>query len=123
MPTPQFKSAKKNSAYPSVYDITPAELHDHLNDVIVIDVRQPDEWVGELKHIKSARHIPLGQLGDHLESLVESQRDDRPHVFVCKVGGRSVRAADVAQTYGLKNVFNLEGGMLAWSPKYPETLE
>ena len=123
MPIPQFASAKKNASLPTVMDITPADLHTHLDEVTVVDVRQPDEWAGELKHIRSAKHIPLGQLGDHLESLVEGQANGRPHVFVCKAGGRSVRAADLAQTYGLKNVFNLQGGMLAWSPLYPETLE
>jgi rhodanese-related sulfurtransferase len=123
MPTPQFTSAKKNASLPTVMDILPADLRPHLNDVTVIDVRQPDEWVGELGHIKIAQLVPLGQLGDQLESLLETQLEGQPLVFICKSGGRSARAADLAQTYGLKNVFNLQGGMISWSAQYPETLE
>ncbi len=35
-------------------------------------------------------------------------------VFYCQVGGRSARAAALASANGFTNVYNLQGGIMAW---------
>jgi rhodanese-related sulfurtransferase len=36
-------------------------------------------------------------------------------VFYCQMGGRSAQAASFAAAQGLGNVYNLQGGILAWA--------
>ncbi len=111
MTTIQFSSGKKNNINPSVVDISCQDLKAHLAEVHVIDVRRPDEWDGELGHIKEATLITL----DTLPANVAKLPKDKPLVFVCKSGGRSLNAATFALANGFTEVFNLAGGMTAWA--------
>jgi len=43
-----------------------------------------------------------------------SLNKDAQYLFVCRSGGRSSKAARIAQTIGFPHIFNLDGGMLAW---------
>lgn len=79
---------------------------------LVLDVRNPDEWNDDLGHIDGARQIPLPELNRRLAEI-EAWRD-KPVVAVCRVGGRSRRAADALAAAGFRQVFNLEGGMAAY---------
>ena len=45
----------------------PSALADRLGDVLVVDVREPDEW--EAGRIDGARHIPLDELERRLDEL------------------------------------------------------
>jgi len=46
--------------------------------------------------------------------LAELPRD-KPLVVMCHSGGRSGRVAQYLQDFGFSNVFNLKGGIDAWS--------
>src|SRR5262245_31625199 len=78
-------------------------------DVDIIDVRGESEFA--TGHIPSARLVPLDEL----------KRDPKRHVtkasviFVCAKGLRSATAATAAEVAGVKNVFSLDGGTLAWA--------
>ena len=68
-----------------------------------------------------ARLIPLAELP---ERLVELDRDETLAVH-CKTGGRSARAVRLLKNSGFQNVYNVKGGIDAWSeeidpsvPKY-----
>jgi sulfur-carrier protein adenylyltransferase/sulfurtransferase len=81
-------------------------------------VREPHEY--EVANI-GARLIPLGELP---ERLVELDRDENLAVH-CKTGSRSARAVKLMQEAGFQNVYNVKGGITAWSeeidpsvPKY-----
>ncbi|MCC7054311.1 MAG: molybdopterin-synthase adenylyltransferase MoeB [Gemmatimonadaceae bacterium] len=87
----------------------------------LLDVREPGEWeiVNLAEH--GARLIPLATLGEHCGDL------DREALTVvhCKAGGRSARAVRQLEEAGFTQVWNLDGGILAWSdevdpakPKY-----
>lgn len=118
--TVEFSSAEENSGLPGVVDISPEEFKGRIADVVLIDVRRHDEYVGELGHIPGARLITLDVLGDELGEFSK----DTPMVFVCRSGGRSGRAASLAQAKGFKNVFNLKGGMMLWNElQYEVTTE
>jgi hydroxyacylglutathione hydrolase len=107
----EFKSKEKSPDLPGVEDIDPKELWDKRADVVIIDVRRPDEFEGELGHIPGAKMIVLDTLPDHMDEIPE----DKTVVFVCRSGGRSGRAVAFAKEEGLEHVFNMKGGMLAWN--------
>jgi sulfur-carrier protein adenylyltransferase/sulfurtransferase len=104
-----------------VPEITVQELEGRLengNRVSVLDVREPHEY--EVANI-GARLIPLNELP---ERLVELDRDE-PLAVHCKTGGRSARAVKLLRDAGFQNVYNVKGGIDAWSeeidpsvPKY-----
>jgi molybdopterin/thiamine biosynthesis adenylyltransferase/rhodanese-related sulfurtransferase len=104
-----------------VPEITVGELKEKLDngeDVFVLDVREPHEY--EVANI-GARLIPLGELP---ERLVELNQNGNLAVH-CKTGGRSARAVKLMQEAGFQNVYNVKGGITAWSeeidpsvPKY-----
>ena len=81
-------------------------------------MREPHEY--EIANI-GARLIPLAELP---ERLVELDRDETLVVH-CKSGGRSARAVKLLKEAGFQNVYNVRGGIDAWSeeidssvPKY-----
>lgn len=93
-----------------VPELDPAWLVDHAAGVYLIDVREPDEYRGELGHLPSAELVPLAALPATSHTLPR----DRPIVLVCRSGGRSGRAAvDLAQM-GFPRVASVRGGMMEW---------
>jgi len=106
-----FETCENNLHYHGVVDIDPKELLAKKDQIILIDVRQPDEYTGELGHIPGAKLMVLDTLADHFDKLPR----DKTIVFVCRSGGRSARAASLALSEGFKDVYNLKGGMLLWN--------
>lgn len=94
-----------------IVDIEPIVALDTIGDYVVIDVRGYDEWNDELGHITSAQHICLQ---DRFKEQLKNLDKDDCYLFVCRSGGRSSRAARIAQALGFSSVYNLEGGMLKW---------
>lgn len=84
----------------------------HLKDIRLIDVRMSDEYIGELGHIE---HTQLTTLGLELETFLKTANKETLIIFVCRSGARSGRATATALALGFKNVYNMEGGMLAWN--------
>jgi sulfur-carrier protein adenylyltransferase/sulfurtransferase len=85
----------------------------------LIDVREAFEY--EIARIDGAKLIPLGEIAERVDEL---QRE-RPIVVHCHSGRRSAEAVRLLQQRGFANVYNLEGGIDAWSdqvdpsvPKY-----
>ncbi|MCM2333400.1 MAG: rhodanese-like domain-containing protein [Anaeromyxobacteraceae bacterium] len=75
----------------------------------VVDVRGPAEWSSG--HLPRARSVPLDQLTADPRSVLP--RDGV--IFVCARGVRSLKAAQAAEAAGLTELYNVEGGTLAWS--------
>src|SRR5690606_20422697 len=73
----------------------------------LVDVREPREW--DAGRIPGARHVPLGQLSAAAETIDR----DRPVVFACRVGGRSLMAARAFRAAGY-DAWSLAGGLEAW---------
>ena len=95
-------------------EITAVELKSRLDRgdaLTIIDVREPHEWdIASLGHY-GARLIPLGELPRRIRE-VDASRDVVVH---CKAGGRSARALHQLREAGVKRVWNLHGGILAWA--------
>jgi sulfur dioxygenase len=79
---------------------------------VLLDVREPEEFVGELGHVQGSLLVPLDLLQLRLPKLAGYA--DREVVLVCRAGARSASAAAILQSAGFSRVVNLEGGMLAW---------
>jgi glyoxylase-like metal-dependent hydrolase (beta-lactamase superfamily II)/rhodanese-related sulfurtransferase len=96
--------------YAGINEIDADWVADHAAGVQIIDVREPNEYTGELGHVEGARLVPLADLGRQLESLDKNA----PTVTVCRSGGRSAQAVVILEKQGFSKVANLAGGMLAW---------
>jgi glyoxylase-like metal-dependent hydrolase (beta-lactamase superfamily II)/rhodanese-related sulfurtransferase len=79
---------------------------------LVLDVREPEEFTGELGHIRGALLVPMDALARRLPKLAGYV--DRDVVVVCRAGARSASAAVILKQAGFGRVKNLAGGMLAW---------
>jgi len=90
-------------------DITPAELAGRLNEVTLLDVREPHEW--NVSHLEGAIHIPLQQLPKRLAEVPR----DKEIVVYCRMGGRSAHAQHFMKDNGFTRVRNLAGGLIAWA--------
>ncbi|GAB3047344.1 rhodanese-like domain-containing protein [Virgibacillus ainsalahensis] len=93
-----------------IKEITPAELEEQMkkdDNLVVVDVREDEEVAQGI--IENAKHIPLGEIPHAKDELDK----DKEYVFVCRSGGRSMKAASYLDEHGFK-VTNMAGGMLKW---------
>ena len=93
-----------------IWEVQPHWLEEHLREVQVVDVREPDEFNGPLGHVPGARLLPLGSLLQKTDVLER----ERPIVTVCRSGARSAQASVMLGGAGFDKVANLSGGMLRW---------
>jgi len=78
-------------------------------DVVLLDVREQFEI--EMAALPAAVHIPMREIPARLTEL----NRDTPLVVMCHSGGRSRRVAEFLLGNGFLQVFNLRGGIDAWS--------
>ena len=100
--------------------MSPKDLSENLSKHIVVDVRRPDEWFGELGHIEGAKLVTLGE---DLTDFIKNSRKDDSFVFVCRSGKRSDAAALEATAAGLEFSYNMDGGMILWNEKSLPTIK
>ena len=74
----------------------------------LIDVREPFEF--DIAKIDGATLIPLGEIATRIDEL-----ENEEIIVHCHSGARSAQAVDLMRKAGLTNVYNLEGGIDAWS--------
>lgn len=86
-----------------------------IGNVKIIDVRSPEEFHGELGHIRTSQLVTLGadltkylEAGDRFEEII----------FVCRSGKRSKQATEESIRLGYKFTSNMAGGMVNWNEKY-----
>jgi len=100
-------------------DISPRELADRIargDDLQLIDVRERWEW--DISRIPGATLIPLGSIRQAAESL----DPNRETVLYCKVGVRSLHAAEELADLGFPKLKNLSGGIIRWSEDVDPTV-
>jgi sulfur-carrier protein adenylyltransferase/sulfurtransferase len=105
----------------NIPEITPRDLKTRLDrgdDLYILDVREPHEY--QICNI-GGHLIPLGELSRRAAEL-DSSKEIVAH---CRSGKRSADAVDFLRKAGFKKIWNLKGGILAWSdevdpsvPKY-----
>ncbi|MEP6936940.1 MAG: molybdopterin-synthase adenylyltransferase MoeB [Chthoniobacterales bacterium] len=95
-----------------VRPISPEQVTARLGDpgsLALLDVREPYEHA--LGSIEEAQLIPLGDVEARMREIPR----DRDVVVYCRVGTRSAHAIDLLQQAGFTNLYNLAGGIEAWS--------
>jgi len=105
----------------SVPEITPKQLKQRLDrgdDLYILDVRETHEY--QICNL-NGQLIPLGELPKRVSEL-DSSREIVAH---CRSGKRSAEAVEFLTKAGFRKIWNLKGGILAWSddvdpsvPKY-----
>ncbi len=115
----QFCGGRNEEAIPTMSAPELKRKMDACEPFELIDVREPFEY--EIARIDGAKLIPLGEIAERVNEL---QRE-RPIVVHCHSGQRSAQAVRLLQQRGFANLYNLEGGIDAWSdqidpsvPKY-----
>ena len=96
--------------FAGIWEVQPNWLEEHLREVQIVDVREPEEFDGPLGHLPGARLIPLGTLSESSASLDRQ----KPIVAVCRSGARSAQATVMLAKAGFDKVANFSGGMLRW---------
>lgn len=87
-----------------------AALIETESDVLVVDVRTPEEATSGM--LPGARLIPVDQLE---ERLAELPLRDQKLLLYCAGGGRSAAACEFLSHSGYEALYNLEGGFGSWS--------
>jgi len=98
--------------------VTVEELKDILSTdstAVLIDVRNKNEFVGNMKMLPKAKHIPLPVFADSLASL--NKFKERNIYIICRSGRRSMIATKQLIENGF-NCYNVTGGMTAYRRKY-----
>jgi len=89
------------------------DMIDSPDRPLIIDVRTPQEYNGELGNIPGSRLISLQVLQDSIAALSDFKAKDI--VMVCRSGNRSRTAGQMMVEAGFEKIYNLEGGMKAWN--------
>lgn len=98
-------------AFPSITAQKAQSMLDKDKNIIVLDVRTPGEF--HEGHIRGARLLDVTQDSTFLEGL-KSLEKDRTYLVYCRSGHRSRKACALMQDNGIQDVYNLDGGYLAW---------
>lgn len=76
----------------------------------ILDVRTPAEWAQGI--IPGAKKMNLHD--PDFTTQLQALDMDRPVLVYCRSGARSENAMKLMVKMGFKEVYNLEGGILAW---------
>jgi len=111
---PRDPAALPTAAGPVVRRLTAAALHELLRDARapaprLVDVREVYEF--SAGHLDGSVNIPLGELPERLAEIAPHEAP----VFICRSGGRSLAACELALRAGVAAPANLDGGLLAWA--------
>lgn len=90
----------------SEIDVRTAAAQAATGDVLLLDVREDEEWAAG--HVAGATHLPMSRLD------LGAVPTDRPVVCVCRSGNRSGQVTDHLSGAGI-DITNMAGGMLAWA--------
>lgn len=103
-------AAKSNPA--GYRDVAPSDVPSPAPaELMLIDVREPAEFTGELGHMPGATLVPMAGL----PLAAAGWNRNAEYLIICKSGGRSSMSAQTMLRMGFTKVMNLTGGMLAWN--------
>jgi rhodanese-related sulfurtransferase len=92
-------------------------LNDGDDNLVVLDVREPGEI--STASLPGTLNIPMREIPARVDELPK----DKDIVVMCHHGMRSMQVAGFLVQRGFKNIYNLSGGIDAWSrevdPKIP----
>ncbi len=81
-------------------------------DVLLLDVRTPDDYNGEQGHIAGSMLIPLEELEQRIDEL--SDYLEKPVITICRTDRKSEKAAQLLAQKGFADVHVARMGMTDW---------
>ncbi len=115
--TEQFKSLM-DEAITNVPQIEPEDLYTLDSKLLLIDVREPEEFSSGYINAHNHLTIPRGKLEfAAIKKIAIDYGHDMHIVTYCYKGPRGALAACQLKKMGFKNVENLQGGLLNWLKK------
>ena len=97
---------------PDYKSITPRELKEKIargKNPVLLDVREP--WEFDLARIEGSKLAPMAEILDRVPEL----DPEAETVVVCHHGARSAYVTQLLSRSGFESVYNLEGGLEAYS--------
>jgi uncharacterized membrane protein YdjX (TVP38/TMEM64 family)/rhodanese-related sulfurtransferase len=94
---------------------------DQQQDVLVLDVRTAEDYLGEQGHIANSKNIPIEDLGSRLDEIADYV--ERPIAIVCRTDRRSAKAAQLLASKGFADVHIVKGGMTDWNQEGYEVIQ
>jgi rhodanese-related sulfurtransferase len=79
--------------------------------LVIVDVRQPQEFTTPPGHLSGSVNVPLPELADHMPGIAARKQSV---VLVCKTDRRSAHAATKLLAAGLEDIAVLRGGTDGW---------
>jgi rhodanese-related sulfurtransferase len=95
--------------------LTPADVQELIHNdstIVILDVRTPSEFTGELGHIKGALLLPVQALEQRIAELAKYNK--QRIVAVCRTGHRSTQAVAILKANGF-DAIDMAGGMVRWN--------
>ncbi len=98
-----------------VEELQPWEVQDkleHGEPVIIVDVREASEFIGEMGHIQGSVNVPASSIASGLGDLVNYSQNEI--ILVCHTGERSYALCRYLMDRGFDRVSHIRGGMVQW---------
>lgn len=108
-PAPQAAAQKKIDDKASIVVAEARKLMASRKDLLLVDIRSPQEFIQG--SIAGSQNIPFIDIMEGRHNLPK----DKPLLLICSIGGRSFAAVQLLQEKGYTEVYNLDGGLQAWS--------
>ena len=105
-----------NSQSQDFKEIKPLEVKrfiDQQKDIIIIDVRTAEEYIGPLGLIRGTLLRPIQEIEKWIDEF--EAHKGKEIIMVCRSGNRSGVAAEYFAQNGFNSVYNMIGGMRAWN--------
>ena len=104
-----------SEASKKVEQIEPVELDINDLNILLLDVREPEEFASGYLRKENHLTIPRGKLEFvALKKIFEQYGHDTPIVTYCFKGPRGLLAAEQLKKMGFSDVRNLKDGLLNW---------
>lgn len=85
---------------------------DANEDILLLDVRTAEDYVGEQGHIPGSTLIPIEELAQRTDELNDYL--EKPIAIVCRTDKRSIKAARLLAQKGFADVHVVKMGMTDW---------
>ena len=109
--------------FQSNYDISPKDLNQifnqQLSENIILDVRTKEEC----SESKIPGSLNIDYYSENFKDNLDKLNKNLNYYIYCRSGNRSGKTVIILREKGFKNVFNLEGGILAWEKENYITLK
>jgi thioredoxin len=105
-----FSSCQNKSSYQLNVDDFQKKLA-LASNAMVIDVRTTDEFDGG--HLSDAKNIDWN--GSSFEAEIQKLDKSKSYYVYCLAGSRSASAANKMRSLGFKEVYEMQGGIMAWN--------